>query len=186
MRAADNPFATHRILRQRYRLDDDAWARLFDRLARLNWRAAIVGPKGSGKTTLLEDLEARLRRRGVRTHLLRLYADQRRLPRDAPRWGANDVVLCDGAEQLSAFDWWRLRLRTARARGLVITTHRAGRLRTLHRCATSPAILRDLTTSLGVPLAAPDGDALFARHAGNVRNALRELYDRASAAAPGR
>ncbi len=181
MRAADNPFATHRVLRQRYRLSDDAWARLLERLEQLRWRGAIVGLKGSGKTTLLEDLEARLGPLGFRTHLMRFFTDWRRLPTDLPRWGGNDVVLCDGAEQLSRLDWWRLRFRAANARGLVITLHRAGRLPTLYRCSTAPAILRDLSASLGVPITVPDSEAMHARHAGNVRDALRELYDRVSA-----
>jgi hypothetical protein len=178
LRAADNPFAVHRVLRQRYRLGERQWARLLERLESLQWRAAIVGPKGSGKTTLLEDLGERLRARGLRTHLLYLFADCRTLPRDLARLGASDVVLCDGADQLSALAWWRLRIRTSSAKGLVITTHRPRRLPMLHRCTTTPQLLRDITTSLGVDLSMQESVALHAIHAGNIREALRELYDR--------
>jgi len=56
LRAADNPFAVHRVLRERYRLSETEWTRLLGRLERLGWRGAIVGPNGSGKTTLLDCL----------------------------------------------------------------------------------------------------------------------------------
>ena len=63
-RACDNPFAVHRVLRERYRLSAVQWQALLARLERLGWRAAIVGPHGSGKTTLLEDLAGRLEGQG--------------------------------------------------------------------------------------------------------------------------
>ena len=91
-RARDNPFAVHRVLRERYRLSAVEWQELIARLARLGWRGAIVGPHGSGKTTLLEDLAGRLEGQGWRTHWLRFNAGQRRLAR-LPRWEAGDLVL---------------------------------------------------------------------------------------------
>jgi len=42
--------------------------------------------------------------------------------------------MCDGAEQLSFLGWRRLARRAGSAGGLVVTTHRAGRLPALHRC----------------------------------------------------
>src|SRR5688500_16201828 len=71
LRARDNPFAVHRVLAERYRLDEAGWTRLEARLAALDNRGAIVGPHGSGKTTLLEDLADRLERRGERVVMLR-------------------------------------------------------------------------------------------------------------------
>jgi hypothetical protein len=91
-----------------------------------------------------------------------------------------DIVLLDGADLLSAWRWFRLRRRLRAAGGLVITTHRPGRLPTLVECATSPelldAIVRDLLGD------AAEGwrsrlPALFAKHGGNLREALRKLYD---------
>jgi len=175
-RARDNPFAVHRVLRERYRLLPPEWQALLAGLARLGRRAAIVGPHGSGKTTLLEDLGSKLAEQGWRTHLLRLNADQRR-PGILSRWDEDDFVLCDGAEQLSLLDWRRLAYRARRAGGLVITTHQAGRLPTLHLCETSPELLRSLVLSLGEPLSAPACAAIYARHRGNIRAALSELYD---------
>jgi hypothetical protein len=176
-RARDNPFAVHRVLRERYRLSSSEWQALMARLERLDWRGAIVGPHGSGKTTLLEDLAGRLEQQGWRIHFLRLNAEQRRLSA-LTGWGAGDFVLCDGAEQLGFLDRLRLVIRAWSAGGLVMTTHGAGRLPVLHRCKTSPELLHSLVASLGSPLPARFCGELHARHDGNLRAALGELYDR--------
>jgi DNA polymerase III delta prime subunit len=81
----------------------------------------------------------------------------------------------DGAEQLTRLQWFRLRLRRG---GLVVTTHRRGMLPELHECRTSPALLREIASSLGVELTEDECSALHRRHAGNIRESLRELYDR--------
>jgi hypothetical protein len=185
LRARDNPFATDRVLRERYRLDASGRALLLARLRILRRRGAIVGPHGSGKTTLLEDLASELAGQGWRIQHVRLTVEfpslghsiaTRRLRALEPR----DLLLVDGAEQLAAPQWWLLRWRARRAGGLIITTHTPGRLPTLWRCTTTPELLRDLSGSLGVPLAERDATELFVRHAGNLRTALRELYDRQS------
>jgi hypothetical protein len=176
-RACDNPFAVHCVLRERYRLSSPEWQELMARLELLDWRGAIVGPCGSGKTTLLEDVAERLDRQGWRIHLLRFNTDRRRLGL-LSGWGAGDFVLCDGAEQLSFLDRWRLALRTRSAGGLVITTHGSPRLPVLHRCETSPELLHGLAASLGEPLSIRLCGELHARHDGNLRAALSELYDR--------
>lgn len=174
-RACDNPFAVHRVLGERYRLDDEGWARLLERLERSGWRGAIVGPHGSGKTTLLEDLGARLERAGHRVRFIRLNSSERRLsPLPDAQQLAPEVVLCDGAEQLGVVDWRRLR---SRARALVITTHRDGMLPLLHRCATSASLLRELVHALGQEVSIAESETLHRRWRGNVREALRELYD---------
>jgi len=184
--ARDNPFAVHRVLRQRYRLDEAGWAALVARLAARGGRGAIVGPHGSGKTTLLEDLGVRLQSRGWRVHVLGLSAEARAVPEAfsrelVPSLGARDALLIDGAEQIGWVSWWALVLRARRAGVLLATAHRAGRLPTLHRCATSPEVLRELVAALGVALAPEEAEALHARHRGNVRDALRALYDAAAA-----
>ncbi len=176
-RARDNPFAVHRVLRERYRLSPPEWQGLMAELARLGRRAAIVGPRGSGKTTLLEDLAGRLEEQRWRIHLLRFNADRRR-PEFLAGWDEDDFVLCDGAEQLSLLDWRRLAHRARRAGGLVITTHRAGRLPTLHLCETSPELLRGPGRVARPAAVGPEGVEIHARHDGNLRAALGELYDR--------
>ena len=185
MRARDNPFAVDRVLAVRYRLAGTTWEELLARLAALGGRGALVGPEGSGKTTLLEDLAPRLAGRGLRVHLISLREGEHRLPaepgRSLPqRLGVGDFVLLDGADALSRLAWLDLRRRARHAGGLVVTLHRPGRLPTLHRCETDPELLagivRDLLREEGRE-AVPCLRELLARHDGNVRTALRELYD---------
>jgi hypothetical protein len=185
MLARDNPFAVDRVLAVRYRLSGTSWEELLARLAALGHRGALVGPQGSGKTTLLEDLAPRLADRGFQVHHVVLYEGERRLPADPGRalprrLGPRDLVLLDGADALSRLAWLGLRRHARRAGGLVVTSHRPGLLPTLHECATSPALLaglvRDLAGEDGAR-AAPRPEELFARHGGNLRAALRELYD---------
>jgi thymidylate kinase len=189
MRACDNPFAVHRVLRQRYRLDEAGWAGVLARLGEQRGRGAIVGPHGAGKTTLLEDLGQRLAAQGWHLRWVRLSRELPRISSDQRRaaltkLGARDLVLLDGAEQLSSLAWWRVRWQTRHAGGLIVTTHTEGRLPTVWRCATTPDLLRTLVHELDVCLDEADARALHARHQGNVRDALRELYDRAASGAP--
>lgn len=191
MKARENPFRVARVRAAiryaRSAADPDATRdgaiALLPRLQALSCRAAIVGPHGSGKTTLLEDLEYLLTQRGCRITHLRLDTEAPRLPHDWPtcarRLGARDIVCFDGAEQLAALAWTRLRWQARRAGGLIVTTHHPGRLPTLVACATSPALLDRIMRRLAHDdlAAAPSAAELFARHGGNLREALRELYD---------
>ncbi|ATC63970.1 hypothetical protein CMV30_08420 [Nibricoccus aquaticus] len=186
VRAKDNPFAVDRVLRERYRLNERGLAELLEKWERLGRRGALVGAHGSGKTTLLEDLAVRLERDGWRAHWVRLSAEFSRLPEvcDAGFFaglGGEDVVLVDGAEQLGFVAWRIFRYRVRRAGGLLVTTHRAGRLGTLRRCETTAELLRELVGALGETVSAEEARRLHARHRGNVREALRELYDRCAA-----
>ena len=181
--ARDNPYSSDRVLRVRYRFHVDDWARLIATLTRHHGRGALVGEKGSGKTTLLEDLAIRLRQEGRQVTLIRLSAEFPRPPGAYNRaffasLTPRDAVLLDGAEQLRLLTWLRFRWRARRAGFLVVTTHRAGRLPLLHRCTTSPALLCNLVSSLGQSLTTEESVALYQRHRGNLREALRELYDR--------
>ena len=189
MRARDNPFRSERVLSLRYRLGE-SWEALLVRFERLGRRAAIVGPHGSGKTTLLEDLAPRLRGAGYTLRPLRLDTE---FPRFEPGYldcffaslGPRDVILFDGAEQLGALAWHRFRRRSRAAAGLVATTHRPGRLPTLIETSTTPELLETLVGEIlggGAVEIGPLMPALFERHRGNLRDALRELYDRFAAA----
>jgi hypothetical protein len=156
--------------------------RLLRRLDRLGGRGAIVGPKGSGKTTLLEELEAStdgrvqwVRIPGSDPNPLKTSLAQ--LDRPVTE---QDTLLIDGSEQLGSLAWRRFEFATHRARRVVATLHRPGRLPTLFECTPSPEILSDLVHSLDPDDAVileshlPD---LFRRHGGNIRLCFRELYD---------
>jgi hypothetical protein len=183
MRARDNPFAADRVESIRYELPEGHAGRLLARLERLRYRAAIVGPHGTGKTTLLEDLETPLVGLGFRVTYLRLDATHRRfergcLARLAATLDARDFVCLDGAEQLGRVAWIVFRWRTRRAGGVLITSHRRGLLPTLIECTTSPELLDRIVRRLATPAGAVRApEELFARHHGNLRDALRELYD---------
>ena len=184
MRARDNPFAADRVLKVRYRPQGWTWDGLMERLAALRYRGAIVGPHGSGKTTLLEDLEPKLIALGFEPARLRLDRETRTFQqgyldeffrRTTPR----HLILIDGAEQMTRLAWRLFRRRARRAGGLIVTSHRAGLLPTLVECATTPELLDEVIGELANG-SAPDVAVheLFARHRGNLRDAIRELYDR--------
>jgi len=184
-----NPFAAGRVEALDYRFPEGVdWPVLWERLEALDFRAALVGPEGRGKTSLLEQLGERLEARGFTSRRATLRRGQRRLPRSERRrllrdLGPRDVLLIDGVQELSRWSWWRLRRRSRKAGGLVITSHREGVLPTLLRCETSPELLEELVAELlgrekPEDLAALDLPALYERHGGNVREALWELYDR--------
>ncbi|HEV8240289.1 MAG TPA: hypothetical protein VGS57_13045 [Thermoanaerobaculia bacterium] len=190
MRAGDNPFRVQRLARLAYRLDDTTWEALIGRWDTLGRRAALVGPEGRGKSTLLAELAERLvTRDGFRLRAVILRRGERRLATgDRARLldgaGARDLLSIDGAQELSPSEWRRLRDASRAAGGLLITSHRAGLLPTLHECRTTPELLADLLGELLraerreeaiAPVAA--ADALFARHRGNLRDALLAAYD---------
>lgn len=185
MRARDNPFRSDRVLQVRYRLRSGTWDDLLSRFESLGRRAALVGPQGSGKTTLLEDLAPRFRARGWVVRELRLDTESPSLEPDVldafvasltPR----DVILFDGAEQLGWLAWRAFERRCRTAGGLLITGHRPGRLPTLLETSTSADLLAGLVDQiLGEEAAEARALApqLFRKHGGNLREALRELYD---------
>jgi hypothetical protein len=185
MRARDNPFAVHRLHALRYRLGNGGWDVLLGRLRELAGRAAIVGPEGSGKTLLLEELAGRLAATGLAPRILTLTKGERRLRRDerglVAGAGPGEILLVDGADELSFLAWSSLVRASRAAAGLVVTTHRPGLLPTLWTCSTSAELLADLVRELlgeeAAAALAPRLAVLFTEHAGNLRAALRALYD---------
>ncbi|MFL6203121.1 MAG: hypothetical protein ACJ76J_28465 [Thermoanaerobaculia bacterium] len=178
MRARDNPFASDRVEKLRYRLPEGlTWDELLERLAALRFRAALVGAHGRGKTTLLEELAPRLTARGFRVRTVTLRQDERRVAWKRFRGlGADDVLFLDGAELLGRLAWLRVRLSCRRAGGLIVTSHRPGLLPTLLECDTTPELLAGLVRELtGEEL---ETGELFIRHGGNLRLAFWEMYDR--------
>ena len=185
MKARENPFRTDRVLALRYRPRDETLKQLLDRLHRIGYRAAIVGPHGTGKTTLLEDIEPELRVLGFRTKLLHFYDKKRRFRRgEMKRFFAEltrqEFILLDGAEQMSALQWQWFKVRSKKAGGLLITAHKKGMLPTLTECATSPELLEEIISELLIgetALRSGRSRELFKAHQGNIRSVLREMYD---------
>jgi len=185
MKARDNPFAVERIQTIRYRPLNTTFDRILTRLHELNYRAAIIGPEGSGKTKLLEDLQRKLRQKGLRATLI-FINDTSRFDSPACRRLLSELMrdtllLLDGADLIRRSDWSLLKRHTiTHAYGLVITSHRRGLLPTLIECTTNPALLEDIVTDLlpqGRTIPAEFLDGLYLRHQGDLHACLRELYD---------
>lgn len=187
MRPAENPFRAQRLAALRYRFLHGSSAELLESLERLGQRAAIVGPHGSGKSTLLRELGTGLAARGFKLRHTRLHLGPGELERLAPGFlddlTPRHFLLVDSAGVLGRWSLRRVLRASQRASGLLVTLHRPGPLPTLLECRPTPALLAKLVEeAAGAELAArlPPAVELFARHQGNLREALRELYDRCS------
>ncbi len=178
MKARDNPFRSERLEGLAFREPGFSWEELEARLTAAGGRGAIVGPEGHGKTTLLFEWRDRWEAAGWKTVFVRAGRGQRRLCEAQKRGLADaEAVFADSAEQLGWGGWREFLALTRSTKRVIITTHRPGRLATLHLCRTSPILLRELVNELHGPV--NDCNALWKRHQGNLRNALRELYDKA-------
>jgi len=160
------------------------WDALLRRLEELKWCASLVGGNGTGKTTLLEQLMPRLEARGFKPVVFRLQTESGMRAKDLLPDKLREIkkpgfILLDGAEQLSTRQWLPIRGAASEAAGFIVTVHRTSRLPVALELETSPKLLKGLVESL-TGGALPDGEAetLFQRHRGNLRECLRELYDR--------
>ena len=177
-RADSNPFRSERVTALPFQFPNGDWAEVLARLEQLGGRGAVVGPCGSGKTTFLEEFAARLQNRGADVCFVRLNSGFRDLK--PQNWGKNDALIVDGAEQLSFWQWQKLKWRARHAGIFVISTHRAGRLPLWMKTSTSPALLGSLVGELGENLSRAELERLHCAHGGNLRWAMLELYDRAA------
>ncbi|GIW97161.1 MAG: hypothetical protein KatS3mg111_0494 [Pirellulaceae bacterium] len=178
-----NPFAVDRVTALPFRLTAGDWPALMTRLQELNYRGAIVGPQGSGKTTVLEQLE-----REIPTHLghpawyVRMphQPSQRAAVVDAVLARAGrTIVLLDSAEKTPWRGWVKIVQKT-RPGGLLVAVHRRCGLPVWLRTTTTPELLASLVRELGYTsneLPQDAIEAIFRQHRGNLRDALRFLYD---------
>ncbi|MFM8413757.1 MAG: hypothetical protein ACKOCX_03440 [Planctomycetota bacterium] len=146
--------------------------------------AAIVGPHGTGKSTLLRAVELELAAAGRSAGIVQLRQRSDLLTALAMLWraGHGSVLGVDGWERLGRTAAAAVRL-LASARGvrLLVTTHRPAWMPTVASTAASLSLLEAVVARLpdhGGLVGADDLAETFARHAGNLREALAELYDR--------
>lgn len=153
---------------------------LLDRAIAPGARHQILGGNGSGKSTLLRHLEVEATRRSHPLVRFRGSAPPpvltlvRHLRSGVPLLG-----LVDEFAELGS--WGRPFLRLARKSiAVVVTTHEDLGLPTLARCEATPSVARHVIESLtGRPseASATELEVRIARHAGNLREVLFELYD---------
>jgi hypothetical protein len=159
---------------------------LVDALEANGWRGQITGGHGTGKSTLLAALTPAIECRGRRVKSITLVAGQRHLPRAflaSLRFSAGlGVAVVDGVEQLHF--WNRLSLKRfcrTHGAGLVVASHRSAHLRSLYETAVDEARAWRVVERLqsGFPPWIKIGDLVqrLARHQGNLREALFDLYD---------
>ncbi len=93
-----------------------------------------------------------------------------------------DILLIDGADHLKRYVWQRIKRKiNHRNMGLIITSHRPNMLPALIECSTDPQLLKTIVAELA-PQITDDKliENLYRKHNGNIRDALRELYDTAT------
>lgn len=158
---------------------------LLDKLTELGGWAQIIGPHGSGKSTLLHALCARLASQGQQAQLVELRNAQRWLPcgwRSPLAPDPDAVVMVDGYEQLTRAARLWLKLHCWRhGWRLIVTSHDAVGLPTLYETrvdgALAAAVVRALSGDHNPRHDLPRLEALLARHHGNLRELLFDLYD---------
>jgi hypothetical protein len=182
-----NPFAT-RFLRPGVvpPLDDDGRPLPLDPLLeRLRAAGCLVieGPHGRGKTTLVRGLLAAASTRGRETLFLQLrsFRDAWKAVATVAAARPGSLVAVDGWERFPPPLGWLLPLLARRRQVTVVTTsHRPCGLPVLARCTSSArqlaAVVRRLPGHGGL-ITEDDIEQAFRHHAGNIRDALGELYD---------
>jgi len=145
---------------------------------------AIVGPHGHGKSTLLTALTkaAAAAEPTVTAVRVRSPLDSWRPMVAVLASRPGGFVACDGWERAVPGTAALVRL-VAAVRGLrvVVTAHGQAGLRVVARCETSPGLLAEVVARLpdhGGLITGGDIDEACRRHAGNLREALYDLYDR--------
>ncbi|MEO0513804.1 MAG: hypothetical protein AAF086_00730 [Planctomycetota bacterium] len=186
MKPSENPFRSGCVNALGYvSPSGEPWESIVSRVRAAGFRGALVGPHGHGKSTLMAKLATLDPPAGAERHdVVQVMADGSNV-RDVKR----DIAAHDGRLFIDGYDLlpWRLRATLRQRREVIVTSHRDTRLPTLVRCETTPALLGELVGRLSPSVRAGLGDdgvaVLHRRHAGNIRDALRELYDRVATGA---
>lgn len=159
------------------------------------YRGVLFGPHGHGKSTLMHHLARVGLPEGAAPHRVIQVADDLSNLHElkAGMKNRDGVLMVDGFDLLPW--WWRWRV--SRRRRVLVTTHRdlvlspmiswmnPQKMSPRFCCETTPALLGELIARLSPSVRGVMDEgaiaALYARHHGNVRDALRELYDRVAA-----
>ena len=178
----------------RYEFSDDNFISLISTWRSLGYRGAIVGPKGHGKSTLLQDLKQKIQA-GISPELATLPVSLLKLTEQRRKFcqsqieelsvtaQQNGIVMLDGAEQLSFWNWRKFQAIIQPCKAAIITTHRPQRMRTVWRCRTTVKLLERILHKLlqeynfSHPVLLNSCEKLFHKHRGNIRECLREYYD---------
>jgi hypothetical protein len=161
---------------------------LVDRLCINHWHGQIVGPHGSGKSTLLARILTAVEQAGRQPVFFELHDGQRRMPSDWRRKTelsavtAPVIVVVDGYEQLSVWSRFLLKRYCSRRHfGLLVTSHVPVDLPDIFRTSTSlemaQQVVRQLIQKKQMKISMEIIAELFARHGGNIRELLFDLYD---------
>lgn len=182
VRPRDNPFRSEQIDALSYRPQSDTLDTVWQRLVEAKYRGAILGPHGHGKSTLMRQLQQRLdASHGRPVRFVQVMAGGTNVKEVAAHVSEEEgLLLIDGYDLMP----WTLRWLARQREQVLVTSHERVWLPTLTRCATSPALLSALIHELSPAWAEALGEAgvaaLYGQHDGNLRDALRALYDRAA------
>ena len=191
--AKSNPFCSERVNQIPFRFESGNWITNLKRLAQMKYRGAIVGPKGSGKTTLLAQLENHINRDTNReAFLVFFYPDEKDQYQSLLDQGIREnhkgkILLIDGIDKISLKQKFQLFRALSKREGLVVCTHRPMLLPPFNLptwIKTSPSeLLLDYVLAelkMSSPEVRAAGQAAYQKHRGNIRDVLRDLYDRHS------
>ncbi len=146
---------------------------------------AVIGPHGAGKSAFITAFTSWMEKNGQPCLALELHDGQRTLGQATWRQLEalqDTVVTVDGYEQLSAWSRYQLR-RLCRRRhlGLIVTAHSDIEIPLLFAPEPNEDLAWQIVEYLlarGEPLITRDDvRASFARHQGNLREMLFDLYD---------
>lgn len=172
-----NPFATRNVERLAFRGYGKDVNGILARWESAGFRGVIVGPEGTGKTTLLDAIERALAAKEWRIVRVSPQADQLPPKLVFPKGNFPVAVLLDCAGLLGRFRLCLWRWKGRRVAGWIETAHAPNGLPVIHETLTTEALLAELVEELAPGTRVPPG--LFQKHRGNIRMALREMYDRA-------
>ena len=185
MRPADNPFRSECLQSIPYIFPNGDWDILLNHLQSCGNRGAIVGACGTGKSTLLIQMEERFKEKKHQTIRLFLNDRNRReagthLHHFFKKMTQEKVVFLDGAEQLNPWQWWWFLFQSRHTSGLIVTCHHEKHLPWVFKTSSTPPLLSEIINQLlkdekiRINI---DHELLYKKHHGNIREALREMYD---------